>query len=356
MLEDAHELKRRGVDVVIGFVETHGRADTNRLLDGLEIVPRRRIEYRGVTLEEMDVDAVMARSTRRWSIVDELAHTNVPGSKHAEAVRGRLLDSRGRHLGHQRREHPAPRVAQRRDRADDERPRARDAPRLGAPARRRGRQRRRLGRDAARASARGEDLQAGKGRAGAAELLPGRQSVGSARAGAAAARDRAGGSGRSRTGAAKGSSIPSSRKRSWSAWRRTAARSRLLRTGRASPGRLASDWYAVYVETPNEEPGRIQSGGPRRADGEHPACRTARRAGRPAKSAQRSGRPRAVRARARHHARHLRPVGALALADAGQGLRHQSVSRRAAHGDGSHRSARRRRKPGRMPDWSSDRT
>jgi two-component system sensor histidine kinase KdpD len=81
MLEDAHELKRRGVDVAIGFVETHGRPETARLLDGLEIVPRRTIEYRGVTLEEMDVEAVIARDPA-VAIVDELAHTNVPGSKH----------------------------------------------------------------------------------------------------------------------------------------------------------------------------------------------------------------------------------------------------------------------------------
>jgi two-component system, OmpR family, sensor histidine kinase KdpD len=81
MLEDAHELKRRRVDVVVGFVEAHGRADTARLLDGLEVVPRRRIEYRGVTLEEMDVDAVLARRPA-VAIVDELAHTNVPGSTH----------------------------------------------------------------------------------------------------------------------------------------------------------------------------------------------------------------------------------------------------------------------------------
>ena len=80
MLEEAHALRKRGVDVVIGFVETHGRAETAALLEGLEAVPRRRIEYRGVTVEELDVDAVLARRPA-VVIVDELAHTNAPGSR-----------------------------------------------------------------------------------------------------------------------------------------------------------------------------------------------------------------------------------------------------------------------------------
>src|SRR5271166_6664839 len=61
MLQEAHRLKRQGVDVVVGIIETHGRAETAALLEGLEQVPRRRIEYRGVALEEMDLDAVLAR-------------------------------------------------------------------------------------------------------------------------------------------------------------------------------------------------------------------------------------------------------------------------------------------------------
>src|SRR5438105_14094424 len=79
-LEEAHALRKRGVDVVVGFVETHGRADTEVLLDGLEIVPRKRIEYRGVAVQEMDLDAVLARRPQ-VAIVDEIPHTNVPGSK-----------------------------------------------------------------------------------------------------------------------------------------------------------------------------------------------------------------------------------------------------------------------------------
>ena len=80
MLEDAHALKRQGVDIVIAVLETHGRAETAALADGLERVPMREIEYRGVTLEEMDLDAVIARDPQ-VAIVDELAHTDVPGSK-----------------------------------------------------------------------------------------------------------------------------------------------------------------------------------------------------------------------------------------------------------------------------------
>jgi two-component system sensor histidine kinase KdpD len=80
MLEDAHQLKRQGVDIVVALVETHGRAETAALIGDLEQVPLRRIEYRGVTLEEMDVEAVINRRPE-IAIVDELAHTNVPGSR-----------------------------------------------------------------------------------------------------------------------------------------------------------------------------------------------------------------------------------------------------------------------------------
>ena len=81
MLQEAHDLRRRGVDVVVGFVETHGRADTEAEIRDLEVVPRRRIAYRNVTLEEMDIDAIVARRPQ-VVVVDELAHTNVPGSSH----------------------------------------------------------------------------------------------------------------------------------------------------------------------------------------------------------------------------------------------------------------------------------
>jgi two-component system sensor histidine kinase KdpD len=79
MLEEAHRRVDRGTDLVVGFVEPHGRVKTAVLLDGLEVLPRRRIEYRGVTVEEMDTDALIARHPT-VALIDELAHTNVPGS------------------------------------------------------------------------------------------------------------------------------------------------------------------------------------------------------------------------------------------------------------------------------------
>ncbi len=80
MLEDAHQLKRQGVDIVAALIETHGREETRMLMGDLELVPMRRVEYRGVTLEELDVEATVARRPE-VAVVDELAHTNVHGSK-----------------------------------------------------------------------------------------------------------------------------------------------------------------------------------------------------------------------------------------------------------------------------------
>lgn len=83
MLLEAHARKREHIDVVIGVVEHHGRAETQNLLGGLEIIPRRQISYRGQTLKEMDLDAVLKRKPR-LVLVDELAHTNVEGGRHAK--------------------------------------------------------------------------------------------------------------------------------------------------------------------------------------------------------------------------------------------------------------------------------
>jgi two-component system sensor histidine kinase KdpD len=83
MLQEGQRLKRQGVDVVIGMVETHGRAETAAQIGDLEQVPRRRIEYRGVTLEELDLDALLTRRPK-VALVDELAHTNAPGSRNAK--------------------------------------------------------------------------------------------------------------------------------------------------------------------------------------------------------------------------------------------------------------------------------
>ncbi|MCX6897480.1 MAG: sensor histidine kinase KdpD [Verrucomicrobia bacterium] len=94
MLEAARQRKAEGVDVVIGVVETHGRAETEALLAGLEAVPRKKLEYRGITLGEMDIDALLARRPP-LALVDELAHTNAPGSRHPKRYQDvlELLDA-----------------------------------------------------------------------------------------------------------------------------------------------------------------------------------------------------------------------------------------------------------------------
>src|SRR5262249_16044488 len=79
MVEEAHALKTEGKDIVIGFFEPHGRQDTNAKVTGLEAVPGRKVEYRGCSFEEMDTDRILERHPQICA-VDELPHTNVPGS------------------------------------------------------------------------------------------------------------------------------------------------------------------------------------------------------------------------------------------------------------------------------------
>lgn len=83
MLNEGHRRAERGTDVVIGYVETHNRSQTAAQIGDLEIIPRKKIQYRGTTFEEMDTDAIIARHPH-VVLVDELAHTNVPGSKHVK--------------------------------------------------------------------------------------------------------------------------------------------------------------------------------------------------------------------------------------------------------------------------------
>jgi len=83
MLQTAQAKRREGVDIVVGVVETHGRRETEALVGGLEVVPRRRIDYKDRVLDEMDLDAILARRPK-IALVDELAHTNAPGSRHAK--------------------------------------------------------------------------------------------------------------------------------------------------------------------------------------------------------------------------------------------------------------------------------
>jgi two-component system, OmpR family, sensor histidine kinase KdpD len=83
MLEEAQQLKREGCDVVVGYFEPHGRKDTIAKIEGLELIPRKRIEYRGHMFEEMDTDAILARHPEICA-VDEFPHTNIPGSERAK--------------------------------------------------------------------------------------------------------------------------------------------------------------------------------------------------------------------------------------------------------------------------------
>ncbi len=83
MLSQAQELHGSGVDLVVGIAETHGRAETEALLAGLEVIPRRETEIQGIKLREMDLDAILERRPK-LALVDELAHTNIPGSRHAK--------------------------------------------------------------------------------------------------------------------------------------------------------------------------------------------------------------------------------------------------------------------------------
>src|SRR5262245_52886890 len=83
MLMAGQEALRAGSDIVIGIVETHGRKETEKLISGLEIIPQKKLAYRDVSFLEMDIDAILARKPT-VVLVDELAHTNIPGSRHAK--------------------------------------------------------------------------------------------------------------------------------------------------------------------------------------------------------------------------------------------------------------------------------
>jgi two-component system sensor histidine kinase KdpD len=94
MLKDANALKQRGTDIVAGLVETYGRQDTDAQVGALELIPRRKLPYKNVEIEEMDVDAILARKPE-VCLVDELAHTNAPGSRHEKRYQDvlELLDA-----------------------------------------------------------------------------------------------------------------------------------------------------------------------------------------------------------------------------------------------------------------------
>ena len=112
MLAEAHRRASRGEDIVIGFVETHGRQETGRARRGLERCPLKHLIHRGKEFEELDTAAVIARRPE-WVLVDELAHTNVPGARARQALAERRGDPGGRHQRHHHGQHPALREPQR---------------------------------------------------------------------------------------------------------------------------------------------------------------------------------------------------------------------------------------------------
>ncbi len=184
MLDEGWRRHDRGTDVVVGFVETHGRPKTAAQLRDLEIVPRRVMTHRGATFEELDIDAVLARRPE-VVLIDEMAHTNVPGSRHAKRYEDIDEAARRRHRRDHDRQHPAPRVGQRRGRADHRGQAARDGARRGGAGRRPGRAGRHDARGAASAHGPRQHLRGRQGRRRPGQLLPDRQPVGPARAGAA---------------------------------------------------------------------------------------------------------------------------------------------------------------------------
>jgi two-component system sensor histidine kinase KdpD len=255
ILEDAHQLKKQGVDIVIGFIEPHGRAETEVLIGDLERVPLRRIEYRGVTLEEMDVDEVIARRPQ-MAIVDELAHTNAPGSKNKKRYEDvleilhagigvitavnvqhieSLNDAIARITGVRVREAVPDYFLRRADEVvnvdvsvDTLRTRLRQGKIYNV-----------------------EKIEQAlanffrKGNLSALRELSLRQVAEDQAAKAHDYREREG---------LEQAAIP---EKVMVCMASRGSAKKLLRTGSRIAGRLASDWYAVYVETPREEPGRI---------------------------------------------------------------------------------------------------
>ena len=191
MLEAAREQRADGVDVVVGYIETHGRAETDALLAGLELLPRRPLDYRGTTLPEFDLDGALRRRPHHHPGRRARPHqcAGLP-ARQALAGRGRAAGRRHRRLHHRQR--PARREPERRGGQDHRRRHARDRARLGVRAGRRGRADRSAARRSAAALPRRQGLPPGSGPGGAGQLLPQGQPDRPARAGAAPHR-RAGG-------------------------------------------------------------------------------------------------------------------------------------------------------------------
>ncbi len=174
MLDRAHQLKAEGVDVVAGFVETHGRKETAALLDGLEIVPEKSSTANGITYREFDRDALIARKPQ-VALIDELAHTNAPGSVGPQTVPRRARRIARRDRRHYDAQRPASRRPERLDRPSHRHGRSRNAARRNTLAGRRGDADRRHAGDPSPANARRQDLSGRAYRSRTRQLLPHRE-------------------------------------------------------------------------------------------------------------------------------------------------------------------------------------
>ena len=258
MLEDALELRRQGLDVVIGFIEAHGRADTLARVGDLEQVPLREIAYRGVTLKEMDLAAVKARAPG-IAVVDELAHTNAPGSAHEKRYEDvlDLLDAGINVITAVNIQHieglndviaSTTGVRVRETIPDWVLKRADEVVNVDVSVESL-RTRLRQGKiyDAAKVEQALSHFFR-KGNLTALRELALRQLASDQAGKAQAYRDR------------EGLERPVIPEKVMVAMASRGSARTLLRVGSRIAGRLATDWYAVYVETPKEEPGRIKPG------------------------------------------------------------------------------------------------
>ena len=253
MLEAARAKRAEGLDVASAWSRPTAGPRPARLLEGLEIIPRRAIEYRGTRLEEFDLDAALARHPALL-LVDELAHTNAPGLPPRQALAGRRGAARRRHQRLHHAQHPAPREPQRRRRPDHRRQGARDGARLGARAGRRGRAGGRHAGRAPAAPARGQGLRPRAGGPRHRAVLPQGQPDRAARAGAPA-HGRAGGRPDARLHGRAGDprDLGHGASGSWSASGPSPTAARLVRATRRMAARLHADWFAVHVETPRDQ-------------------------------------------------------------------------------------------------------
>ena len=306
--------RREGIDVVVGLVDTHGRPETDAQIGDLEVIPRRRIEHRGVVLDEMDVDAIIARQPQ-LCIVDELAHTNAPGSRHEKRYEDvleildagigvltavniqhleTLNDAVGRVTGVRVRETVPDTFLDRADEVvnvditvDELQTRIRQG-KVYAP----------------------EKVEQAlsnffrEGNLSTLRELALRAIADEVGEKAASSRQREGLEPGADPGARDGVYELESR-----APRVSSA------PARESPDGSARRWYAVYVETPRESPARITDRRSRRPCEEHRARREPRRDGGPRESRPSGRRTHRVRQPRRHHARHFRPDRAIALGD-----------------------------------------